>query len=780
MHGGPGTPVTAALPGPPVPPPPPAAGPVRQHRPGRRSPRMGGHAGVWTAIPETVVNQWAATFTQPVTFGNMPPALQSVVVPLNIGSSVGAGSGTSSEGNWLICVVGWNQSDALPSVSFGAGDDIHSWWRPGGVSGPAGSTGTSVWYTPNIARQVSDIYVAPNGATSGISVLVLEVAGLGPWDTVTGVFTSFASAATLLNLALPAPSASACLIAAVTGDSTAAGQAFAPIGWTALSTVTASNGTDHTADVVLTSAILPAAAGPVSVTATASTTDLSGVIMGVLTGAPSPVPAGWNPAWPYLRLEAAFGGGFETPPDQLVWTHLPNRLWSWHHTPGVRYHLSQLMSTDGDMQVDNSDGSLSPSNPGGLWYSNALNVNMSFQAPYPHTGIRPWTGTGNATLAQSGTYAYASAPNAISNYSCQVTPDGITATPGAQSEMVPVTAGSVYSASAWFLSPAGWHTGAQSAIRWYNFSRTPISTSAVAAAAIPAATFTQVTQLNVTAPAGAAYASAVAQLAGTPSAPFGIAEACIVPGPLPPVTGRVTTGTPVRLRCALGTMGGVGYNRWYVTSRNALSWPEKRNKSMRNFVDATFSDLWSVVSRSSPTPYRGEVEQDNPYAWWPMDDQPGIGGVLPVILRNAAVGNANAMNIVLSPSGAMNNAYYSTAGLYNTHGPDSAALYTVSALQGWMYGDPQSGLQSSAGSGGAVTAQPGSAAWQQAGMVGDTRSHGWDLACQGAIYPPVTGGVTIEGWWNYGWFGGTVSGPFIPGDGRSEEHTSELQSLRHL
>jgi hypothetical protein len=82
-----------------------------------------------------------------------------------------------------------------------------------------------------------------------------------------------------------------------------------------------------------------------------------------------------------------------------------------------------------------------------------------------------------------------------------------------------------------------------------------------------------------------------------------------------------------------------------------------------------------------------------------------------------------------------------------------------------MYGDPQSGLQSSAGSGGAVTAQPGSAAWQQAGMVGDTGSQGWYLACQDANYPPVTGGVTIEGWWNYGWFGGTVSGPFIPGDG---------------
>jgi hypothetical protein len=766
MRGETGTPVTGLLPGPAVPAPAPAPGPVRQKRPARRSPRMGGQPGAWTTSPQTVVNQWAATFAQPAAFGNMPPALQSVVVPLNSGNSVGGGTGTSTPGNWLFCIVGWNQADALPSVDFGDGDDIHSYWRPGGASGAGGATGTSIWYTPNIARQVNDVYVAPNGATAGVGVLVLEVAGLGPWDTVTGVFANFADLATSLNLALPAPSASACLIAAVTGDSTAAGQAFTPPGWTTLSTVTASNGSDHSCDVVLTSAILPATAGPVSVTATASSADLSGVIIGVLTNAPSPIPAGSNAAWPLLKCEFAPGGGFETPPDQLQWVDITKRLWSWHESTGPQYQLAQMMSTAGTMQVDNFDGSLSPSNPGGLWYSNALNVNMSFNAPFPHTGVKPWTGINGATLAQSSTYAFASAPNAAATYSCEVTPDGSTALPGARSEMDPVTAGSVYSASAWFLSPAGWSTGAQAAIRWYDSSSVPISTSAVAATSIPAGTtvFTQVTQLAVTAPAGAAYASVVARFAGTPAVPFWLAEACIVPGSLPPVTGRVTTGTPIRLRCALGTMGGVAYNRWYVTSRNALSWPEKRNKAMRNFVDATFSDLWSVVSKSSPTPYRGEVEQDAPYAWWPLDDQLLTGSVLPVAMRNAAVGNANVLSIALSPAGAMDSASYSTAGLYNTYQANSVALYTVNALQGLIYGDPQSGLQSSAGSGGAVTAQPGSAAWQQAGMIGGTGSQGWYLACQDANYPSVASGVTIEGWWDYGWFGGLAGGGYRPGN----------------
>jgi len=747
------------------------------------APTSGGGGGGGAGATSQIVNQWKGTFAQPAVFGNMPPALESVVVPLAPGASnAGSGTGISTPGNWLVAIIGWNQADALPSVDFGDGDDIHSYWRPGGVSGPAGRTGTSVWYTPNIARQVNDVYVAPNGACAGVSVLVLEVSGIGPWDTITTVFTNFANAATSLNLALPAPPASACLIAAVTGDSAAASQAFAPSGWTALSTVTASNGVNHVSDVVLTSAMLPSATGAASVTATASTTDLSGVIIGVLSNAPSPIPVGWNPAWPYLWFEMAPGGGFETPPDQLQWIRLANRLWSWHEATGLQYQLAQLMSTDGDIEVDNFDGSLSPSNPGGLWYSNALNVNMSFNAPYPYMGVAPWTGVGGAALSQSSAHAFASAPNAVATYSCEVTPNGTTATPGAQSEMDPVTAGQVYSASAWFYSPAGWSTGAQAAIKWFNSSGTLISTSAVTATAIPAATWTQVTQLGVTAPSGATHASIVPQFAGTPSAsaPYWLAEAALVAGSAAPVTGRVTTGTPVRLRCALGTIGGTVVNRWYVLSRNALSWPEKRNKALRNFVAATFTDLWGVATKSSPTPYRGEVQQDQPYAWWPLDDQAGLGGVLPTSMRNAAIGNTNALNIILSPLGGVPQDNYTING--HNCGADAGgssldkdmAQYAVAALGGWMYGDPQSGLES-AQSGNAVTAQPGSAAWQQTQVSGNTGSYGWFLSCYDPDFPPLSSGVTHEGWFNWAFWGSGTQGTYPTGVGSTTAGASQAQ-----
>ena len=267
-----------------------------------------------------VVNQWSGTFNQPVTFGNTPPALESVVIALNSSSAVGFGSGTPTAGNWLFCIAGWNQQNTPGAVTVGVNDDIHSWWRPNQPSFYNASTRTTIWYTPNIASAPQYVYVAPSGQYNGMSVLIVEIAGIGPWDTVTGTNSNYAGGATGLTLALGVPSGTAFTIAGVCGDNDSATQAFAPSGWTALSTVTATDGSDHLCDAVLTSAVLPATSGAISVSASSvSATDLSGFMLQVLQNAPSPIPAGHNPNWPYLFFEAGFGAGFRDPagPDHL-------------------------------------------------------------------------------------------------------------------------------------------------------------------------------------------------------------------------------------------------------------------------------------------------------------------------------------------------------------------------------------------------------------------------------------------------------------------------------
>lgn len=702
----------------------------------------------------SVVNQWSGTFTQPASFGPMPPALQSLPLALTVANSVGGGSGTPTQGNWLMVMTGMSETSASAGLTVAVSDDIGSYWRVPKVSTSAALTRAAVWYTANTARAAGYIYVAPNGMFNALTVLVLEISGLGPWDTVTGTTSNYASAATSLSMSLGAPAAASAVFGMVAGDLSTATQAFAPGGWTTLSTTSVTNGSDHLHDSVLTAAYLPSTSGSVSVSGTAVTAeDLSGVLVELQISAPSPIPASQNPAWPYMRLEAAFGSGFQTPPDQQTWTDITSRGWAWDEQTGVQYQLGQLQATNANLELDNFDGALSVDNPGSPYYSNALNSNMSFQS-----GVSPWTPL-NATLAQSSAHVFATAPAANPQFSLQVTPTGGT-TAVATSELVPVSPSTAYSASAWFYSVAGWNgagDGGQVGIFWFDNTRTFISASGGSTVPIPAATWTQAVDLNITSPANAAFGQVIAQFVNTPVAAFFVAEAALVAGAAAVTTGLVTTGVPIRLRAAAGTLGGVTSNRWYVIQRNIQEWPQKITETLRRYSPATATDIWSALSATDPTPYRGEVYQDNPYAWWPCDDQPLDGGVLPTTLRNAAPGNTNALTIQASPNGVSSQDMYSynfagTAGAAGTDitttagAPPGVAVYAVGQQQGWMYGDPQSGVATFNEASGPVTASPGSAAWQVSGALGNTGAHGWFLTCNDSAFPPLSGGTTVEVW----------------------------------
>ena len=552
-------------------------------------------AGTLTAVggapTPTVVNQWASNYGQTTTFGTTPPVLQSNVVPLTPAFSVGGTySGTATPGNWLFTIASWTQVPADAEAHIGVGDDIHSWWREYPASTLSGVTRTSVSYTPNIARSVGNVYVAPDAQVSAINVLVVEVAGLGPWDTVAGTNANYAAAATSVGLSIGTPAQASFFIGAVGGDNVANGQAFLPSGWTGLATQTQTDGTDHTADNILTSAFLPNSTLAQSVSGTASSSNLSGFMLAVYVAAASPIPAGHNPNWPYLFFEAAFGSGFNTPNSELTWTDISNRLWSYDETSGVQYQLGQLQSTNLELELDNFDAALSSLNTASPYYPN------------------------------------------------------------------------------------------------------------------------------------------------------------------------VKSGTPIRIRAAMGTIAGVTANRWYVIQRNAQQWPEEIDPSYRRFSSATGTDVWAVLSSTGPTPYRGEVYADSPYAWWPCDDQPGPGGVIPASLLNAAQGNDISLNITASPGGVTAGDTYTTTGVNATRAntnpsvPPSVATDTVGALSGWMYGDPQS-TPASALAGNEITASPGSAAWQQTGLAGTGGSNTWFLDVNDPGFPQLSGGVTVKGWFNVSSFG---------------------------
>ena len=214
----------------------------------------------------------------------------------------------------------------------------------------------------------------------------------------------------------------------------------------------------------------------------------------------------------------------------------------------------------------------------------------------------------------------------------------------------------------------------------------------------------------------------------------------------------VLTGTPLRLRMALGTLGGNVSNRWHVIQRNAQEWQEAIDEAFRRYSPSTMTDIWSTLSSASLTPYRGEVYADNPYAWWPCDDLEGDANVPPTTLLNAATGNSNVLDITFNSVGL--------SLLYLTNGatiPGSVAAniatYKVNAAAGWMWGDPQV-TPSSVGGAGKITASPGANAWQALGQLGNTGSQGYYLVSNDPSFPPLSGGVTVEGWFQYPYFGG--------------------------
>ena len=776
-----------------------------------------------------IANQWSGTFFQPATFGLTPPALQSTVIALTPANSVGGGTGTPTAGNWLFCITGWNQNQVV-STTHAIADDVRSFWRAGNVttstyavSTSAGHPRVSAWYTPNLIRAPGDVYIAPSGAVDGRACLVVEVSGLGPWDTVSGIATNFASSATSLSLSLGAPAAQSFILGAVCGDLTGAGQAFAPASWTTLSTVTAQNGTNHQADAVLTSAWI-VTSGSVSVSGTAtSSTDLAGVLLSVQTAASSPIPGGQNANWPYTKFEAAFGSGYQTPPDQMTWTDLTSRCWAWNERTGIQYQLANVQATELMLELDNNDNMLSEDNPAAYFYT-AAGTNWSPQAAFYDGQVSAgsplgwWQlddASGSSTAADSSGNSHAGTATSVTfgNTSQAVSGNNSASFNGTTSNILTSynPALSKVSVECW-INLNGLSQGAFP--RFFANSNTATDAKGFQMLLIgstPSVTFgngTTFTTVSTTSNVPASgwthlvatwdgttilmYFNGVKQGTGTlsgsmaagaatgigigydPAGAFGffnglIAECAIYGTVLSATTiaahytaGPSATGTPIRIRAAVGTMGGVTSNRWFVIQRNAHEWPQMITEAYRRYAPVTGTDIWSATSTYGPSTYRGEVLQDSPQSWWPCDDQPLQGGVLPTVLRNAAPGNSNTLAITLSPNGATAQLVYATVGTApvtnNTSAPPPLiAQYIVGQPAGWMYGDPQSSPLSTTTAGGVVTAQPGSAAWTQTNVAGNTGSNAYFLIANDATFPVLANGVTVEGWFNCPFFG-TSSG----------------------
>ena len=180
------------------------------------------------------------------------------------------------------------------------------------------------------------------------------------------------------------------------------------------------------------------------------------------------------------------------------------------------------------------------------------------------------------------------------------------------------TPNGVVSASVWFYSPAGWPSGAQVNISWYDTSKAFISTSSGTVTVLPVGEWTQVTNLNVSAPSGADYAEIIPHLSGTPSSGvFYLAEAALVAGPNPVQTGLVRLLTPVRVTA---WWTGSRYPIWFgYVERYPQAWPDL---PQWGFCQITATDAVAVASVANMySAVQGDILADQPYAYLPCNEQ---------------------------------------------------------------------------------------------------------------------------------------------------------------
>ena len=626
----------------------------------------------------SVVNQWAAGFSINAGFAYTTPVGEATQV------SIG-----NTAGNWLIALAAWQApGDSPATVAFG--DDASNHWfpvgAPAGTSSAAGNVRAAIWAAP-CAAAATRVWAAPTGWAPAVGILILEVSGLSPGYSLQAVDTGWANAATSASVSLTAPSPAGTVLAlACCGtDNNTATVTMSGTGWSALATVTTSDGSDHLADLTLTSG-WQIATGAVSATwtATGASPDFGACGMAVLVT--QPAPAGPSQGWPHVRFEAAFGSGMATPWDQLSWTDLTARYRGLSGQRGKQYELDSVQASSMSLMLSNNDGALTPGNTASAYY----------------LGTSGWNARNNVTVALSRQYAWTGATSMLMG------PDGVTSGPYIESAQYPVTSSTAgYQAYAAVYCPAGWNSVAAT-IRWYNASGGHVSDSSGTNIAVTAGQWAY-PQASGTSPSTAAFATVLLVANGTPaSTTLFWWDACQLTAPNGSVLNANTvfaTGpdvfTPARL---LATWQG----RTYVAWRGYIErWPSQLSSSRYTSANTTATDVYAGLTSLQPTVAAGEILLDDPWGYWPCSDPAGST----MAANLAPGGGASALTVVQSKFGP---------------GPSGAQAFG---------GDTSVLLGAAAG------------CWTQSGLnTGSTDiQHGYCLQSTATTSAPsITGGITIE------------------------------------
>jgi len=634
----------------------------------------------------------SASFAVPATTAQPPPATLSLPVAV-----------TNTAGNWMVAVIAWRDltTGQAASPTFTVADDAHNWWEPlvpgSSTSSATGGTRCSIWVAP-AAKAAKSVYVAPTGFSMAYAATIYDVGGMQPWVSTSAV-TAVANAGTTITGTL-APGASAVIFTVSGSDNLSDTVSLTGSGWSPVTSVTASNGTDHTADINCASAWQVASS---SVTATWNSTgalNFSEAVGAALVAANPLTPA--SPHWPVTILECAPGGGVQTPPDQLSWTPMTAQYMRFDFTQGRQYETAQLSTGEGTLLLDNPAGALIPPGTGAF------------------SGITVGTPVRLRTAWQGGSWQ-------VSFHG-----DGTTAGPQIDTgQIFAVSPGATYSVSAWLACSPAYASGVTLQLKWHTSGGTLIST--VTSAAVTTQTAALATAAGV-APGTAALANVIIGAAGTPPAATTFYAAAAQGTPA--VSGYLTIPAGVSwaaengaTRAALGSWqpdpnGPPDVTPWYLPFSGFIErLPQGWDDQYRGVTEASVTDAWFGANYVPQPILITEILNDQPYAYWPCTDQAGAS-----VASNLAPGNSSTLNVTQSKYGA--------GGATETFGQNGSALLgaqsTTLITTGFRI-THEGGMWGQALAGGTPT--------------GTQLDQGYALTCTDTSFPAVSAGVTIEGWW---------------------------------
>jgi len=645
-------------------------------------------------IPVTVTVAGSAAWAFPLTAGGNIPAPATRSLPVDV---------ATTGGDWLIAILSWHQPPAAPPVTLAVGDDAHNLWdplgAPSGTSSAEGVTRTAVWYAP-AAKEATAVYAAPNGYALSVACTVLDVSGMSPGVSVTGLVTGYGNAGAALGaLNLPAPAAAALFITACSSDLTSQLPELTGTGWTPGPPVYAGNGTDTTGDIAQSLA-WQVTDGAVAATWSAGAQDLSGITCGVLIAAPPPAQA--SPMWPATVAEIAPGAGIGTPADEITWVPVTGRYLSLDVTQGRQYELSALSTGEGTVTLDNPDGALQP--PGAGVFA----------------GLTSGTPVRLRTYWPGGTWQISWSGN------------GAQGTPQINSGIIlQFTAGQAYTATAWAGASAEWTLGLAIVIYWRNPAGAQISTTTGPDTPVTG-NGPVLLAITGTAPAGCTQGNIIILTRGTPptsvtfyaaAAPAGAGTIVVPPG-ASWAGENSATATPLA-PWTPDPRGVPNITPWNVPFAGFLErLPQSWDSILRGQVTATIVDPWQAANYAPQPILLTEILNDLPYAYWPCIDPPGA-----LQASNYAPGNQNPLQVVLSK--------YGGGGM------------TISGSYG--FGSNSSGLLGAQGTltltaSGVFRASSQSGMWGEQAILTPQVGTGYSLLCTDPAFPPISAGVTIEAW----------------------------------